>query len=97
MFNTAHPRTTARAIFKVRRIAAATTVLAVTGALTLTGAAAANAAPAADPTIVSWAQGRFLSGSALGINLDDVAALAPATASNNGTQGTVTSKDEACS
>jgi hypothetical protein len=97
VFNIAHPRTTtARAQSTGRRIAAATAVIAVTGALTLAGAGAATAAPAAstaDPIIVSWAEGRFLSGSLLGLDLDDIASLAPATASNDGTQGTQTQKD----
>ncbi|MEO8262298.1 MAG: choice-of-anchor G family protein, partial [Pseudolysinimonas sp.] len=84
-----HPRTTARATGMGRRIAAAVTVISLGGAFALAGAAPAMAADGP----VSWAQGRILSGSVLGINLDDIAALSYAEASNDGTQSTQTEKD----
>lgn len=89
MFSHQHPRTTARGTGKGRRIVAAITAVTFGTAFALTGAGAANAADKPK----SWAEGRILSGAVLGINLDDVAALAPATASNNGSQSTQTSKD----
>ena len=89
MYNQSHPRTTARASKNGRRFGAAATVVAVAAALTLSAAGAANA----DTKPVSWGAGQFLSGSVLGTNLDNIAELQAATASNNGTQGTVTSKD----
>ncbi|MCU1417099.1 MAG: choice-of-anchor family protein [Schumannella sp.] len=89
MFSLQHPRTTARAAGKGRRVAASITAIALGGAFALAGTGTANAADR--PT--SWAEGRILSGSVLGIDLDRVAALAPAQASNNGSQATQTSKD----
>ena len=89
MFSLQHPRTTARAAGKGRRIVASITAIALGGAFALAGAGTANAADKPK----SWAEGRILSGSVLGINLDDIAALAPAQASNNGNQATQTSKD----
>jgi hypothetical protein len=89
VFSHQHPRTTARGTGKGRRIVAAITAVTFGTAFALAGAGAANAA--GKPK--SWAEGRILSGSVLGINLDDVAALAPAQAANNGSQATQTSKD----
>jgi hypothetical protein len=88
VFTNQHPRTTARGTAIGRRIVAATTAFTLGGAIALAGAAPAMAAGP-----VSWAEGRILSGSVLGINLDDIAALQPAQAENNGSQATQTSKD----
>lgn len=90
MFTHKHPRTTARGTGFGRRMAAATTALALGGAFAIAGS---GAALAADGDPVSWAEGRILSGTVLGIDLDSVAAVRPAQASNDGTQGTQTSKD----
>ena len=89
MFTHKHPRTTARATGIKRRIVAAATALTLGGAFAIAGSAPAMA----DDKPVSWAQGRILSGSVLGINLDDIAALSYAEASNNGSQATQTEKD----
>jgi hypothetical protein len=88
VFSTTHPRTTARASLG-RRLGAAITALALGGGFALAGATSASAAD--DP--VSWAEGRILSGSVLGIDLDSIAAFRPAQAANNGNQATQTSKD----
>lgn len=65
------------------------------GATVLVGGFLLVAAPpaqAADST-VAYAQGQFLSGSLAGVELDAVASLAPAEASNDGSTPLVTSKD----
>jgi hypothetical protein len=67
--------------------------MAVTGALGTALALAAPLAASADTKISSYAQGQLLSGTIAGTNLDNVAELTPATASNDGTQPTQTSKD----
>lgn len=98
MFTTAHPRvgtpqgesahrdTIGK---KVRRVAAVATTIALGGAFAL--AAPFSASAVAVPT--SFAEARFLSGTLLGIDLDTVVAVQGASASNNGTQPTQTSKD----
>ena len=88
MFISQHPHTNAPRT-AARRIGAGIISLALAGGLSLAGATSAQAA--SKP--VSHALGQFLSGSVLGINLDHVASLQAAVASNDGTQGTVTSKD----
>lgn len=99
MTTTAHPRVatpqggsahrdTARG--KARRIGAAVTALAVGGALAI---AAPLSASADEERAQSFAEGQFLSGTILGLDLDQVVDLASAQARNDGTQGTQTSKD----
>jgi hypothetical protein len=72
-----------------RRIGAGILSLALAGGLSLAGATSAQAATKP----VAHALGQFLSGSVLGTDLNHVASLQAAVASNDGTQGTVTSKD----
>jgi hypothetical protein len=72
-----------------RRIAATVTAFALGGAFAL---AAPLSATAADRP-VSYAEGQFLSGTLLGMDLAGVAALGSAEARNDGTQPTQTSKD----
>jgi hypothetical protein len=72
-----------------RRIAATVTAFALGGAFAL---AAPLTATAADRP-VSYAEGQFLSGTLLGMDLAGVAALGSAEARNDGTQPTQTSKD----
>jgi hypothetical protein len=88
VFSHSNPRTTGRASLG-RRIAAAITTLTFGGAFALAGATSASASE----VTVSWAQGRILSGSVLGTDLDAIAAIRAAEAANNGHQGTQTSKD----
>lgn len=85
MFTTQHPWLRKRAA----RVGAAVTVLAAAGALTLTGPLSATAAD----TATSYGEGTFLSGTLLGMSLDNVAALEGASATNDGTQTTQTEKD----
>ncbi len=92
MFPIKHPRTTARDTHTGRRIGAAITTVALGAGFTLAGAGAAQAATTADRP-VAFAQGQFLSGSLLGIDLDSIASVQAATAVHYGTGGTVTSKD----
>lgn len=86
-----HPRKAARSVLG-RRITAAIAAFTLGGAFALAGATPATAATAEDSP-VSWAEGRILSGSALGVNLDSIAAIQPAQAANYGNQPTQTSKD----
>jgi hypothetical protein len=88
VFSTHDPRTTARASLG-RRLGAAITALTLGGAFALAGATSASASD--EP--VSWAEGRILSGSVLGIDVDSIAAFHAAQAANNGNQPTQTSKD----
>ena len=88
MFISQHPRSNARSIAG-RRIGAGILSLAVAGGLTFAGATSAQAANKP----VAHALGQFLSGSVLGTDLSHVASLRAAVASNDGTQGTMTSKD----
>ena len=67
--------------------------MAVTGTLGTALALAAPMSASADTAISSYAQGQLLSGTVAGANLDNVAELTPATASNDGTQPTQVSKD----
>ncbi|HEY4267177.1 MAG TPA: choice-of-anchor G family protein [Galbitalea sp.] len=74
----------------------AVTRVAAFGAAAALGSGLALAAPlaaSADTANSASAQGQFLSGSIAGTNLSRVAALGPATASNNGTQSTQVSRD----
>jgi hypothetical protein len=97
MFTTAHPRvatphggSAARNNHgKVTRIAATVTAFALGGAFALVAPLSASAAD--KPT--SYAEGRFLSGSLLGIPLDQIASLGYAEAKNDGTQPTQTTND----
>jgi hypothetical protein len=96
MFTTAHPRvatphggSTARTHGTAKRLAATVTAFALGGAFALVAPLSASAAVV--PT--SYAEGRFLSGSLLGTDLDAVASLGYAEATNDGTQPTQTSKD----
>lgn len=73
-----------------RRIAAATTAFAVGTGLALAGA---GPAVAAEPDYVSWAQGQFLSGSLLGVDLNGVVSVEPAVAWSDGTGSTMTDRD----
>lgn len=95
MFPIKHPRETARDMHTGRRIGAVVTTLALGAGFTLAGAGAVQAAPsvASVPKPVSFAQGQFLSGSLLGIDLDSIAAVQAATAVNYGSGATMTSKD----
>ncbi len=63
---------------------------AVFGAVGILGALAVAAPAVASDTTThgSWAQGQFLSGTLVGLDLDTIVGLKPATVSNNGTQGT---------
>lgn len=63
---------------------------AILGTVGIIGALAVAAPAAASATTAhaTWAQGRFLSGSLAGLDLDTIASLTPATAWNGGTQGT---------
>jgi hypothetical protein len=90
VFTHKHPRTTARATGIKRRIVAAATAITFGGAFALAGAAPAMAA---DPDYVSWAQGQFLSGSLLGVDLNGVVSVEPAEAWSDGTGSTMTDKD----
>ena len=67
--------------------------MAVTGTLGTALALAAPMSASADTAISSYAQGQLLSGTVAGANLDNVAELTPATASNDGTEPTQVSKD----
>ena len=67
--------------------------MAVTGTLGTALALAAPMSASADTAISSYAQGQLLSGTIAGSNLDNVAELTPAMASNDGTQPTQVSKD----
>src|SRR5690606_20904205 len=73
-----------------RKAGAVVTAFAVGTGLTLVGGSAASAA---DEVPTSFAHAQFLSGSLLGLDLADVAALEGATAYNDGTKDKVTSKD----
>lgn len=73
----------------ITRAGASLGVIALTAGIALVGAPAANAAEAA----TSYAEGQFLSGTLLGMDLANVAELAPAEARNNGTQEKQTSDD----
>lgn len=98
MFTTAHPRvgtpqgesahrdTIGK---KARRVGAVATTIALGGAFAL--AAPLSASAATMPT--SYGEGRFLSGSLLGVDLDRIVDVTSATATNNGSQPTQTSKD----
>ncbi|WP_395640456.1 choice-of-anchor G family protein [Pseudolysinimonas sp.] len=98
MFTTAHPRVaTPRRGSASRintsgtatRIGATVTAFALGGAFALVAPLSASAVEV--PT--SYAEGRFLSGSLLGIDLDTVASLGYAEAQNDGTQATQTTND----
>ena len=98
MFTTAHPRvatplggSAARNNQKgtATRIGATVTAFALGGAFALAAPLSASAAEV--PT--SYAEGQFLSGTLLGVDLDSVVAIRSAEASNDGTQATQTSKD----
>ena len=98
MFTTAHPRvgtpqgesahrdTTGT---KVRRVAAAATTIALGAGFALAAPLAASAAVVPS----SYAEARFLSGTLLGLDLDQIVEVEGASASNNGSQPTQTSKD----
>lgn len=68
----------------VKRWAAAIGALGLLGGLVVAAPAAATTAA----THATWAQGRFLSGSLAGVALSRIAELTPATARNDGSQGT---------
>lgn len=97
MFTTAHPRVaTPRGGSAPRnhhgtatRIGATVTAVALGGAFALVAPLSASAADV--PT--SYAEGQFLSGTLLGVDLDTVVTLGSAEAFNDGTQTTQTSKD----
>ena len=97
MFTTAHPRVaTPRGGSAARnhhgtatRIGATATAVALGGAFALVAPLSASAADV--PT--SYAEGQFLSGTLLGVDLDTVVTLGSAEAFNDGTQTTQTSKD----
>jgi hypothetical protein len=96
MFTTAHPRvatprggSAARNHRAATRLAATATALALGGAFAL----AAPVAASADEVPTSYAEGQFLSGTLLGLDLDGVVTLGSASATNDGTQPTQTSKD----
>jgi hypothetical protein len=98
VFTTAHPRVaTPRRGSASRintsgtatRIGATVTAFALGGAFALVAPLSASAVEV--PT--SYAEGRFLSGSLLGIDLDTVASLGYAEAQNDGTQATQTTND----
>ncbi|MEG8037621.1 choice-of-anchor G family protein [Sphingomonas sp. LR61] len=59
-------------------------VAIVTAALLGAGGSILAAAPATAAPVASTGQGRFLSGSALGLNLDDILTVTPADAVNTG-------------
>lgn len=71
------------------RIGATVTAFALGGAFALVAPLSASAAV----TTTSYAEGRFLSGSVLGLDLDAVASLGYAEAINDGTQPTQTTND----
>jgi hypothetical protein len=98
VFTTAHPRvatplggTATRETIggTAKRIGATVTALALGGAFALAAPFSASAAEVPE----SYAEGQFLSGTLLGMDLDRVAALESAEAWNNGTQSTQTEKD----
>lgn len=64
------------------RVGASIGAVVLTTGIALAGAPAASAA---NP-LASWAQAKFLSGSVLGMNLDNIVQLQPAEAGNNGSQ-----------
>ena len=66
------------------RVGAAIGTIAITSGFALAAAPAASAAPLP----ASWAQGKFLSGSLLGTNLDNIVELQAAEAGNSGNQET---------
>jgi hypothetical protein len=98
VFTTAHPRvatplggTATRDNIggTAKRIGATVTALALGGAFALVAPFSASAADVPE----SYAEGQFLSGTLLGMDLDQVLALESAEAWNNGTQSTQTEKD----
>lgn len=98
MFTTAHPRVGTpqgesahrdTTVTKARRIGAVATTIALGGAFAL--AAPLSASAATVPT--SSAEARFLSGTLLGIDLDQIVEVKGASATNDGTQSTQTQKD----
>ena len=97
MFTTAHPRVaTPQGGSAARknhgtatRVGATVTAFALGGAFALVAPLSASAADVP----ASYAEGQFLSGTLLGVDLDSVVSLGSAQASNDGTQGTQTSKD----
>ncbi len=72
-----------------RRVGAVLTTLALGAGFALASPAVASAEESAE----SYAEGQFLSGVLLGIDLDDIAEIQSAEARNDGTQPTQTSKD----
>lgn len=97
MFTTAHPRvatplggSAARNNHgTVKRIVATVTAFVLGGAFTLVAPLSASA----EDRPASYAEGQFLSGTLLGMDLSRTAALDSAEARNDGTQPTQTSKD----
>jgi hypothetical protein len=98
VFTTAHPRvatplggsaTRENIRGKAKRIGATVTALALGGAFAL----AAPFSASAEDVPESYAEGQFLSGTLLGMDLSQVAAIDSAEAWNDGTQPTQTSKD----
>ena len=97
MFTTAYPRvatprggSAARTHHrKARRLVATVTAFALGGAFALVAPLSATA----DDRPESYAEGQFLSGTLLGMDLGRVLALGSAEARNDGTQPTQTSKD----
>ena len=97
MFTTAHPRvatprggSAARTHHRTaRRLVATVTAFALGGAFALVAPLSATA----DDRPESYAEGQFLSGTLLGMDLGRVLALGSAEARNDGTQPTQTSKD----
>ena len=97
MFTTAHPRvatpqggSAARTHHgTARRLVATVTAFALGGAFALVAPLSATAADRPE----SYAEGQFLSGTLLGMDLSRVLALGSAEARNDGTQPTQTSKD----
>jgi hypothetical protein len=96
MFTTAHPRvatprggSAARTHGTAKRLAATVTAFALGGAFALVAPLSASAAEVP----ASYAEGQFLSGTLLGVDLDSTLSIRSAEASNDGTQPTQTSKD----
>lgn len=96
MFTTAHPRvatprggSAARTHRTATRIGATVTAFALGGAFVLVAPLSASA----DEVPASYAEGQFLSGNLLGMDLADVVSLGSAQASNDGSQSPQTDKD----
>ncbi len=77
----------------INRVGAAIGICALTAGLALSAPAAASASTPTSTLPTSYGEGQFLSGRILGLDLNSIAELAPAFASNDGSQGMQRSDD----